>query len=337
MSGAVRAVGDRLAKAGSGVLAGWVRFWFRPMSMYPLGVLRIFFGTIVFLWAWSLLPGLSSLIGPHSVLADPNRGGPLTWTLLSVFNTDTAVLILWAVLVIGSAALVLGWHSRLAALVVFVAIVSFERRQPWIFNAGDGMLRIESLFLLLAPAGAALSLDQRRRTGAFFSAEDRAPWALRLFQIQLSIVYLATVWDKVRGDTWNAGTAVSYSLRLLDLQNFVAPEWLVMNPLLMNLAAWGTLAIELGIGMFVWHRKARPWVLAAGVVLHLTILLSIAVGFFSFAVFVLYLSFLSPETARRGAEWMRGRLRRRPPPDPAEGDVLTVEVPEETVKTPTSP
>lgn len=329
MSGALSAVGDRLGKAGGTLLAGWTRFWFRPMSMYPLGVLRIFFGVIVFLWALSLLPWRSALIGPNSVLPAPWPGNPMTWTLLSVFNTDAAVLVFVAVLLVASAALTVGWHSRLAALIVFVVIVSFERRQPWIFNAGDGMLRIESLFLLLAPSGAALSLDQRRKTGSFFHAEDRAPWALRLFQIQLSIVYIATVWDKVRGDTWNAGTAVSYSLRLLDLQNFVTPEWLVMNPVLMNLAAWGTLVVELGIGLFVWNRRARPWLLGVGVVLHLSILATIAVGFFSFAVFVLYLSFLSPQTARRGSEWIRGRLRRRPPPAPAEEDV----VPAETVRT----
>lgn len=329
MSGALGAVGDRLGKAGGTLLAGWTRFWFRPMSMYPLGVLRIFFGVIVFLWALSLLPWRGALIGPNSVLPAPWPGNPMTWTLLSVFNTDAAVLVFVAVLLVASAALTVGWHSRLAALIVFVVIVSFERRQPWIFNAGDGMLRIESLFLLLAPSGAALSLDQRRKTGSFFDAEDRAPWALRLFQIQLSIVYIATVWDKVRGDTWNAGTAVSYSLRLLDLQNFVTPEWLVMNSVLMNLAAWGTLVVELGIGLFVWNRRARPWLLGVGVVLHLSILATIAVGFFSFAVFVLYLSFLSPQTARRGSEWIRGRLRRRPPPAPAEEDV----VPAETVRT----
>jgi hypothetical protein len=314
----ISAVGDRLGRAGGTLLAGWTKFWFRPMSMYPLGVLRIFFGVITFFWGLSLLPFLRALIGPHSVLPTPWQGNPLTWSLLSIVNTDAVVLAFVVVLLIASVALTVGWHSRLASLVVFLVIASFERRQPWIFKAGDGMLRIESLFLMLAPSGAALSLDQRRKTGSFFTAEDRAPWALRLFQIQLSIVYIATVWDKVRGDTWNAGTAVSYSLRLVDLQNFVTPEWLVMNPLLMNLAAWGTLAVELGIGIFVWNRRARPCVLGVGVVLHLSILATIAVGFFSFAVFVFYLAFLSPATARRGSDWIRGKLRRRPPPAPAE-------------------
>ncbi|WP_163572645.1 HTTM domain-containing protein [Fodinicola feengrottensis] len=233
------------------------------------------------MWALTLLPELGPLLGPHGVLAQPDRGGPLAWSVLSVFNTDTAVILVWgAVLLIAAAALTLGWHSRLAALIVFIAIMSIERRQPWIFNAGDGMMRIESLFLLLAPSGAALSLDQRRTTGSFFNAQERAPWALRLFQIQLSIVYLATVWDKVRGDTWNAGTAVSYSLRIVDLQNFVVPDWLTLNAPLMNLAAWGTLLVELSLGLFVWSRRARPWVLTAGVILHISILVTIAVGFF---------------------------------------------------------
>jgi hypothetical protein len=306
-------VRDRVSDAGSAAMSGWVRFWFLPQAAYPLGVVRIFFGVIIFLWALTLIPQLGPLLGPHGVMPTPDPGGPMTWSLLEVFNTDTAVTLVWAVLLISSAALALGWHSRLAALLVFIAIMSIERRQPWIFNAGDGMLRIESLFLVLAPSGAALSLDQRRTTGSFFNAQDRAPWALRLFQIQLSIVYLSTVWDKVRGDTWNAGSAVSYSLRIVDLQNFVVPDWLTLNAPLMNAASWGTLLVELSLGLFVWSRRARPWVLTAGVILHVSILLTIAVGFFSFAVFVLYLSFLSVESARRLAEWARRRVRRASP------------------------
>ncbi|WP_163572644.1 hypothetical protein [Fodinicola feengrottensis] len=48
MSGLVAAVRDRVSHAGSAAMAGWVGFWFRPQSAYPLGVVRIFFGVITF-------------------------------------------------------------------------------------------------------------------------------------------------------------------------------------------------------------------------------------------------------------------------------------------------
>jgi hypothetical protein len=284
---------------------GWRRFWFAPQPMATLGLVRIAFSALMLGWSFSLLPDLRSFFGPDGVQPTP-PGVPFTWGLLHVWQSAAAAYAVWGALVVAAVALLFGWHSRLAAFVVFVCVLSFERREPFIFNSGDGLVRIEALFLALAPAGAALSLDRRRTAGSFWDVSVRAPWALRLMQVQLSVIYLATVHDKITGVTWNNGTATSYSLRLHDLINLPLPTWLIMNPLLMNLMTWGTLALELAIGVLVWHRRYRPWVLAGGVLLHGVILLTLMVGFFTFAIFVLYLSFTTPETAQRWVERLRG-------------------------------
>ncbi|KAA0019507.1 hypothetical protein FOY51_22545 [Antrihabitans cavernicola] len=265
--------------------------------MYVLGIVRIAFGILVVAWSFSLLPNMLDLFGPDGVAPAPEsiRYG---WGLLHVWNNDTAVWIVWALLLVGGIALTLGWRSRVAALLVFVCILSFQRRDVWVFNSGDFLLRIEAFFLVLAPSGAALSLDRLRTAGSFWSAQVRSPWVIRLLQIQVSIIYLDTVRDKLAGTTWTGGTAVSYALRLIDLNNFPTPTWLSMSPLIVNVATWGTLLIELALGVLVWNRKLRPWVLAAGVILHLLIMVSLVVAFFSLAVFVLYLAFIPPETAQ---------------------------------------
>ena len=56
----------------------------------------------------------------------------------------------------------------------------------------------------------------------------------------------------------------------------------------------GVLAVELSVGILVWNTRLRPWVLAAGVVMHTMVMVTIAVGFFSPAVLVLYLAFVPP-------------------------------------------
>jgi HTTM domain len=211
-------------------------------------------------------------------------------------------------LLVAALALTVGWHTRLAALAVFVVMLSFQRRDIFVFNSGDVVLRIEALYLALAPAGAALSLDRRRTAGSFWDAQVRAPWGLRLMQVQLSIIYLTTVHDKLTGTTWNEGTAVSYALRLTDLQAFALPDWLTTNAVLMNFATWGTLVLELSLGVLVWNRRLRPWVLGAGIVMHMIFLLTLAVAFFSFAMYVLYLSFVPEDTARRWVDRVRVRL-----------------------------
>ncbi len=68
----------------------------------------------------------------------------------------------------------------------------------------------------------------------------------------------------------------------------------------MNLLTYGTLATEALVGILVWNRTLRPWVLGLGFAMHVGIDLTIRVGFFSYGMFVLYLAFLSPAVAGTG-------------------------------------
>jgi hypothetical protein len=143
----------------------------------------------------------------------------------------------------------------------------------------------------------------------FWDSPIRAQWALRLMQVQLSVIYLSTVWAKTRGTTWNDGTAVSYALRVRDITRFPVPSAITNSELLANVMTYGTLAIELALGVLVWNRKARPWVLGLGVALHLGIDYSIRAGFFTLAMFTLYLAFVPPDTATRFTLSVRDRYR----------------------------
>jgi hypothetical protein len=130
-------------------------------------------------------------------------------------------------------------------------------------------------------------------------------------QIQLSVVYVGGVWDKVQGAAWNNGTAVSYALRVTDIAGLPTPAFLSHSPVVVNLLTYGTLATELGIGVLVWSRRLRPWVLLVGVLFHLSIGWSIRVGFFGLTMFVLYLSFVDPDWAVRRILAARDAIARR--------------------------
>jgi hypothetical protein len=289
-------------------LDGWHRFWFRPEPAYTLGLVRIMFGLIVIAWTASLLADLDDLFSSNGVV--PRQPAlPFEWGVFEIWPSDRALLIGWAVLLVAAVAMTVGWHSRLAALIVFVLIMSFEFRNPYVFNSGDNLLRVEALFLALSPCGAALSLDQRRMTGSFWSAQYRAPWPLRLMQIQLSLVYLATFVVRMTGEKWPDGTAMSYALRLEDMLIIPVPQLISTNDLIMNVATWATLLIELLIGILVWNRRCRRLVLIIGALLHAGILVTVAVGFFTPAMFVLYVAFISPETVRRLTDRLKHRVR----------------------------
>src|ERR1700709_987968 len=101
-----------------------------------------------------------------------------------------------------------------------------------------------------------------------------------------------------------------------DQLRFPTPEFVAGSPLLVEWFTFGTLLTELSIGLFVWNRRARPWVLGAGFLMHLRIEIFIMVGFFSIGMWCLYLVFL-PAGGTEGSflalrDWWRTRAEPRP-------------------------
>jgi hypothetical protein len=296
------------------VRAGWQRFWFEPESTSTLALVRIAFGLLVLAWTLTLTHDAYPFFTDSGLLPNSDYEGEAvaTWGLLELVDSRLAVALVLAMLSLACLCLIAGQWTRLAAVIVFLGVLSLERRNPFVFNSGDGLLKVIAFYMMLAPSGESLSLDRRRRArDAFWEFPSRAPWALRLMQLQLSVLYLSTLWTKLSGSTWNDGTAVSFALRLEDLQRFAAPSFISGSELITNLLTYGTLAIEASVGVLVWNRTLRPWVLALGLTLHLGIDLALRVGFFGYAVVVLYLAFVSPDAVSRRLLTLRGRLPSR--------------------------
>lgn len=311
-------------------LAAWNRFWFEPQPTSTLALVRIFFGLLMLLWTAFLGPDLFRMFSRSGVAPETPDFGPGTWGLLELAPSDAALVTLWIAMLIASACLMVGFRTRLAALVVFLGVLSFQRRDPWGFNSGDSLVRIVALYLVLAPAGVALSLDRLRRArDRFWEFPLRAPWALRLIQVQLSVLYFSTVWQKVRGANWNDGTAAAYSMRIEDLERFPVPGVISDSLLISNVLTFSTLIVELSLGILIWNRALRPWVIAAGIGFHLSIDLTLRVGFFSWVIFACYVAFVPHERATQVILAARNRVagsrlgrRRKEAPDPTAGREL---------------
>jgi len=274
----------------------WQRFWFARQGVAPLILFRTAYGAIVFLWAVSVLPDAVTFFGDTGVVPDgPHRAG--AWGLLDLWNSDGLAVALVVLLALAGLALALGFWPRVAAAVVFACFLSVSKRDPFIGNSGDALLRTMSLYLVVAPGLA----------GPFTA---RAPvWGLRLIQVQISMLYVSTVWAKLRGDLWPAGKATAYALRLEDLSRFPLPDlgqWLVVT----NIATFTVLVIEASLGVLVWKRVLRPYVLIAGVCLHLGIEYRLRVGFFSWAIIASYLAFIPADTAARFVQFLRPKWKR---------------------------
>lgn len=292
----------------------WERFWFAPEPTSTLALLRIAYGLLLLAWATTLSFDALAFFSDSGFLPERPRD-PGTWSVLDLASSDTAVTVVLALLFWAAVFLVVGFHTRLAAVVAFVAVVSLHRRNPFVFQAGDNLLRSFSFYFLFVPAGVALSVDRwRQAKSRFWEFPPRAAWGLRLIQVQLSILYLFSVWEKVRGQTWNDGTAVSWALRIDELVRLPLPLSITESVLISNVATYGTLAVELALAVLIWNRRARPWVLAAGVLLHLSIEITMRVGFFSVGIFLYYVAFLPPDTVSARLLALRDWMGRSPLP-----------------------
>jgi hypothetical protein len=276
----------------------WDRFFFRPQTTAAMTLVRVGWGATAVAWAISLLPD----IDPFFVKGDLMYERDLTngaWNVLPHLPDGSGLAVCLVLLVAGLTTMV-GWHTRVSTVVAVLMMVVLQRANTAIFNSGDLLLREVGIALALAPCGLLWSLDARRdRKKGRVRNLRRAPFAQRFLQLALALGYFLSAWSKLRGNTWHEGTAIALSMRIEDLQRFVAPESLYDQRVLLNLFTWATLAFEATFFALVWNRRLRPYVIGAGVLFHLGIDVFLDIGFFSLAIYLAYLAFLPDDVADR--------------------------------------
>ena len=279
------------ARLGARAWAGWASWAFGPVDPAPMAALRVLVGLLTVGWTLSLLPDAGVFLsGTGLVPGLPASGGGGAWAV-----TVPAPFIILGVLLVASVGLTVGYRTRPCAVAVAVLLLVVQRRDPYVLNSGDLLLREMAFFVALMPSGEVWSFDARRR-GQW---RARAPWALRLLQLQVSAAYLFSVTAKLRGGTWNSGTAVGIAVQLEDLQRLAIPQQVAQSLTFSALASYATLVVEGALVVGLWLPRARWAVMAAGVAVHLGIEATLLIGWFSLAIIACYVAFVPPPVLRR--------------------------------------
>ncbi len=290
----------------------WNRFFFTPQPPTALALYRIAFAAIVLLNLflshsdWLTWYGGDGLLTMSSL---PGRAARLN--LFAVWpHSDRAISALFWIIVLFAVLLLIGFMSRVSSVIVFVALLSLHKRNPMILSGGDTLLRLDAFFMMFAPTGAALSVDQliRKSRGRLKKGPKLViPWAQRMIQIQTALLYLSTVYWKLRGHTWIDGTALYYVLHLSEFRQFAVAG--AENAAVIRLMTWSALAIEFSLGTIVWVRRLRYWVLLAGVCLHAAIEYALNIPLFSLTIVSTYLTFADSRDLDFVGAWLRARWR----------------------------
>lgn len=296
------------------IARAWNEFFFEPRSPLPIALFRIVVAFIVLIDAVMLRPDWLTWYGPRGLvsLATLQRleYGPRIDVFAILPQTDVWANAVFYALVFSAVFLCAGLFTRASSIAVFILVASIHQRNLYIVHSGDTLLRCSLFFLMFAPAGAALSLDRLRniwKGKEGLEIRPRAPWAQRMIQIELSILYIATFWSKTLGPAWVDGTALYYVYRLNDFHRFPMPAFL--NDLaLIKLQTWFTLAAELSLGVLIWIKELRYPVLLLGVLLHLSLEYSINAPMFQWTILSLYLTFLDAAVLQRAWSGIRQRI-----------------------------
>jgi hypothetical protein len=335
------------------------RFFFEPLDPTSLGLMRIAAGILILYVHLVYCIGLSNYLGPYAWVANKawtdkpgesgvtdfiRHGNPMqapssNWkdgwlesdgeiiqgqTMWSLFYHLEDMRWIWpihlGVLVIMLLFTLGLWTRVTSALTWICSLMYIQRLQGMLFGL-DTMTNLGLLYLMIAPCGAALSLDrwlavrrERQRLGEKYVPQPPQPlvsarFATRLIQINFCIIYLAAGTSKLLGSSWWNGTApnrflLNYSFAPFDVPLYVrfikelaSHRW--MWELNGAIGVIGTLFMELGFTFLVWNRRMRWFMVSGAVIFHTLIALLMGLVTFSLMMLVLVLSFVPPEAVRQ--------------------------------------
>jgi hypothetical protein len=292
----------------------WNSFFFTPQPPLPIAVFRILYGLLVMATLLLLRSDWLTWYGPHAWVSLSTihtlEPGPRLNLFEIIPQKDIWIEVLFWVFLASAFLLTIGLLTRFNSLLVFLCLTSIQQRNLYITSGGDTFLRLAGYFLIFAPAGAALSVDRliriwRGKEGA--GVLPRNPWAQRMIQFELALLYFSSFCWKVQVAPWVQGTALYYVYHLDEFHRFPVPS-LFLRPTMLKLGSWMALAIEFSLGVLIWIKELRYFLLALGVLFHVWLEYSLNVPMFEWDVLAAYVLFIEPDDMTRAWNWMRSRF-----------------------------
>jgi hypothetical protein len=234
----------------------------------------------------------------------------------------------------------LGLWTRVTSVLTWAVSLSYVHRGQLTLFGQDTMQTLLVTYLMIAPCGAALSLDalrlRYRAARALMSSGGRsvswaetalagpvrhwlANFAIRLFQINFCMIYMSSGLSKLKGQTWwdhSAAWIVAANpqfglIRYRAYESILEglAEYRLLTAVIATSISLYTLALELGLPFLVWTRL-RPFMVSMAVLLHLGIAIMMGLTVFSLYMFTLLLCYFPAKLIRDRIAWAPGSGRK---------------------------
>ncbi|MET9799753.1 HTTM domain-containing protein [Streptomyces sp. NPDC006368] len=178
------------------------------LGPYQTAVVRIGFAAAWLFFLLRELPHRRELYGPD---------GPWSWEMgrqLIANNRSFTVLmwsdsaiwfeIVYAVAMLSSVLLLIGWRTRTVSVLFMVGVLSLQNRSIFMGDGGDNVIHLVAIYLVLTRCGQVWSLDARRarRTAQAASGRSRDLVGPTLWIVLGCGLVAATLLGDRTGETW---------------------------------------------------------------------------------------------------------------------------------------
>jgi hypothetical protein len=351
----------------------WDRFWFSPGDPTTLGLIRICCGLIALYVHLAYSFGLLQFVGPLGWIGSdtqqfmryqqpifaPGPGwstqpqlyahGQYYWSVFFHLSDPAAIVAVHTAICVAILLFTVGFCTRVTSALAWLGAMQYVQRAPSTLFGMDTMMMILLLYLMIAPSGAALSVDhwllrrrEKKRLG-LNRLPDLPPQptvianlATRLIQVHFCIIYIASGLSKLLGAAWWGGTAPNLVLLNYEFAPFNVSAYYhaivfgSKHRWLWELGASAgvvfTLVVEIGFPFLVWNRATRWLFVCGSVMLHTAIGLTMGLTSFSLMMLAMLLAFVPPEAVRHWLGNLGDQARRvaRPRSAPAEQGALAL-------------
>ncbi|WP_328380334.1 HTTM domain-containing protein [Streptomyces sp. NBC_00440] len=149
------------------------------LGRYQSAVVRIGFSATWLLFLLRELPHRRELYGPHAPwdwgMAEQLIAGNHAFTVLMWSDSTAWFEVVYAVAVLSSVLLLLGWHTRFASALFMIGVLSLQNRSIFVGDGGDNVVHIMAIYLLVTRCSQVWSLDARRAARAAQAAGTSSP------------------------------------------------------------------------------------------------------------------------------------------------------------------
>lgn len=208
----------------------------------------------------------------------------------------------------------IGFLPRITCWLFLAASYATYSRTALATDAGQQLMILLLFLMCLMDTGAHLSLSGPKtfKSGRLFYGIGTMLHNAARFLVtwQMCMVYFWAAFWKLGGADWRNGTAMYY---VMHIERFAVWPWfsnlLTANAVVVVLMTYSTLAIQLAFPFLIWNERAKPYITALMVTLHVGIAFTLGLVSFSAIMIVADLSLLSDAQLRAFGDFLIRSVR----------------------------